>query len=715
MRKENVPENFWFELRSVVNSKIDSLKDSSSKYFSIGDYTKARQTLQTIDNLHLLEDLIESLIGDKKENTGFILGPHSKNGKMLHTPVNASNNVFTNVESLEILDNLPIISCVLDYNGRFTYVNDLFVEISGYKPDEIIGRRWWRILNSSGLQQFRKVIALLSSGSVNGYKIKIKNKFGVTLKNSISIFKLNHVGGYRKPKYIVFSLDTTDLEHIKTEHRLFSESVKKSSDSIMITDDKGNIQYVNPSFCSLTGYNSEEVIGKRSKFFESSKHDENIYKKLQTTIYNGIAWEGDLTGSRKDGTPYKEKAAIFPVKNSNGEITNFIKISREIKDNLQNDDDLRHTQKIEAVGHLAGGVAHDFNNILTAIKGSAQLARDILKHGDPILEHVEDIEKAACRATNLINKLLSFSRKDIISPRPINLNDIVRDMEKMIRRLIGENINFITILRPNLSPIRIDPGQVEQLIMNLTLNARDAMPNGGDLILETDIVSIDEGNRGRHPLPIGVYVILRVVDTGQGIKKELLNKIFDPFFTTKTNGKGTGLGLSTVYSIVKQWGGYVFVDSKNGEGTTFTLYFPWNAHSITCPSQNKTQSSEKRQKTILVIEDDEIVRPLIKKILVKKNYRVFLASRCSEARLIWQEHAEEIDMVISDILLPDGSGCSFLVKLCKDNPKLKTLLMSGYTDSIIEKHLIKNRDFDFINKPFNVDQLLKRIREILGE
>jgi PAS domain S-box-containing protein len=398
---------------------------------------------------------------------------------------------------------------------------------------------------------------------------------------------------------------------------------------------------------------------------------------------------------------------------ANAQLFSERKRMEEEKEEIQ--EQLRQSQKMEAIGRLAGGIAHDFNNLLTIIKGYSQLSLLDLKEGDPLLKNIEEIQKAADRATTLVRQLLAFSRRQVMEMIVIDLNSLIRDLDKMLRRVIGEDIVLMTLLTEDLGRVKGDPGQIEQVIMNLAVNARDAMPTGGKLIIETVNSELDEnfvhGHLGVTP---GPYVMLSVSDSGSGMKQEVREKIFEPFFTTKERGKGTGLGLSTVYGIVKQSGGHIWVYSEPGHGTTFKIFFP-RIDEAPDIIKLKTGSGElpRGSETVLVVEDEKEVRSLASNVLKRQGYRVLEASNGGIAFLLCEQHQSPIDLMLTDVVMPEMNGRELAERVAGLHPEMKVLFMSGHTDDAIVQHGILEKHVNYIQKPFTVENLARKVREVL--
>ncbi|HYA92156.1 MAG TPA: ATP-binding protein [Thermodesulfobacteriota bacterium] len=388
---------------------------------------------------------------------------------------------------------------------------------------------------------------------------------------------------------------------------------------------------------------------------------------------------------------------------------------KQAEEALRNSEEqLRQSQKIEAIGRLAGGIAHDFNNLLTIISGDCQLSLLELKEKDPLRENIEEIKRTSEKAADLTRQLLAFSRRQILDVKVLDLNSVLRDLDKMLHRLIGEDIELVTLLADDLGRVKTDPGWVEQIIMNLAVNARDAMPDGGKLTIETANVELDEAYARRHiAVKPGWYVMLSVSDTGVGMTPEVRQHVFEPFFTTKQKGKGTGLGLSTVYGIVKQSGGNIWVYSEPGQGTTFKIYLPSVDESLEEEREKVTREEFPRgSETILVVEDEEDVRRLAVRVLERQGYRVLEAS-CGDDALVLGK--DPIHLILTDVVMPGMSGRQLADRLRSFHPEITVLYMSGYTDNDITHHGVLEKGVNYMQKPFTVDTLAKKVREVLDK
>jgi PAS domain S-box-containing protein len=490
-------------------------------------------------------------------------------------------------------------------------------------------------------------------------------------------------------------------------------AIEQSAEAVVITNTKGDIEYVNPAFTRITGYSREEALGQNPRILKSGKHDLAFYQQLWATILKGDIWHGEVINRKKDGSLYTEAMNIAPVRNPAGEVVNFIATKQDVTKRKSMEAQLLQAAKMEAIGRLAGGVAHDFNNLLTIISGYGQLLQERLNPQD--LGHVEEILKASDRAAALTRQLLAFSRRQILAPQVLDLNSIVANLEKMLRRLIGEDIALTTVKQSDLGRVKADPGQIEQVIINLAVNARDAMPQGGKLTIETANVKLDETYARSHAgITPGPHVMLAVSDTGLGMDPETLGSIFEPFFTTKEKGKGTGLGLATVYGIVKQSAGSIWVYSEPGQGTTCKIYFPCIEEPMPEAEPARVRAElAKGSETILVVEDEEGVRSLVCETLKSKGYNVLDARGPSEALTIVEHYVEPIHMLLTDVVMPQMSGKELAKRLSTVRPGAKVLYMSGYTDDAIVRHGVLEAGTFFLQKPFVPSILLRKVREVL--
>ncbi|MGB7623609.1 MAG: PAS domain S-box protein [Terriglobia bacterium] len=518
-----------------------------------------------------------------------------------------------------------------------------------------------------------------------------------------------------KPAAQVAIRDITARKRAEESERRLLRAVEQTDEVIFMTGLDGTITYVNPAFEKVYGFAPAQAIGQNPRIIKSGLLTPQYYEQFWKTLLSGKSVRGVMTNRRKDGELVTVESSVNPVVNPQGTMIGFISVQEDVTERKLLETQLRQAQKMEAVGRLAGGVAHDFNNLLTAITGYSDLMLMRLPLGDPLRRHAEEIKKASDRAASLTQQLLAFSRKQVLQPKLLDLNAVVADMDRMLRRLIGEDIELVTLRAEHLGKTKVDPGQVAQVLMNLAVNARDAMPKGGKLTIETSNEDIDEAYASRNAgMHVGSYVVLGVRDTGTGMDSEIQKHLFEPFFTTKEMGKGTGLGLSTVYGIVKQSGGYIWVNSEVGSGTTFKVYLPRH-EEVGKPLQISPEQTTPMHgsETILVVEDEDGVRDLVRDILEMNGYTVLEASAGEEALERCRQHPETIHLILTDVVMPQMSGRELAERLVPMKPGIKVLYMSGYTDDTVLHHGALEADMVFLQKPFTPEALARRVREVL--
>lgn len=503
---------------------------------------------------------------------------------------------------------------------------------------------------------------------------------------------------------------------LEQKHRRLSEAIEQSAESVVITDTEGVLLYVNPTFERVTGYSRDEVLGKKLNMLNSGKQDKAFYQDLWKTISSGQVWHGRFINKRKDGTLYTDDATISPVRDESGTIVSYVGVQRDVTRELQLEDQYRQAQKMEAVGLLAGGIAHDFNNLLTVINGFAEMIQFELPADHLHLQKLASrVRYSGTRAAALVQQLLAFSRREFVEPKVLNLNKVVTDISRMLERLIEEHIVLRTEFVPDLWPVRADAHQIEQIIVNLTVNARDAMPDGGLLTIETENKVIDDDYTADHlGLKPGAYVLLTVSDTGIGMTDEVKQHLFEPFFTTKEQGQGTGLGLATVFGIVKQCQGAIFVYSEPGKGASFKIYFPRVSEvDENIAVSEQTQEIPRGTELILVVEDEVTVRDLAVYMLRRQGYQVIEAANGEEALRLAQNHDEKIDLLLTDTIMPKMSGKVLAEEFRGRYPDTKILFTSGYSDRNVMRHSMMESGMDFIPKPFSAAELARKVRTVL--
>lgn len=613
----------------------------------------------------------------------------------------------------------------VDLAGRSTFVNDSLCKIYGYSKEEFLGtdnRRFTDRENAKRVfEAFNQVYRTGEPGRIFNYEIIRKDG----TKRQVEVFP-----SLRKDpsgKSIGFRGITRDVtERKKTEEALQKEKevslsiLENAPYAVALIDKDGQYIYTNPEFISITGYTLQDVpTGKGwfQKAFPDRKDRERMLRLWKEDRSKGDMINREFSIRCKDGkvsqldfrsTFLRDGRAVVAFR----DITERKRAEEEMM-SLQ--EQLRQSQKMEAIGRLAGGIAHDFNNLLTVIKGYSQLSLIELKEDTPLKGNVEQIHRATDKAAELVRQLLAFSRRQILEMKVLDLNAILRNLHNLLRRLIGEDIELLTVLSNDLGRVRTDPGWIEQAIMNLVVNARDAMASGGKLTIETGNVDLDEAYTGSHLIvKPGHYVMLSISDTGMGMTPEVMERLFEPFFSTKEKEKGTGLGLSTVYGIVKQSGGDIWVYSEPGKGATFKIFLPRVDEPLDGLRENVSGDELLRGKeTILLVEDEDDVRKLAVLILERQGYRVLSARNGDEALRLCDQHKDPIHLMLTDVVMPGMNGRELAKRLESFHPEAKVLYMSGYTDRAIVTHGVLVEGVHYLQKPFTVDALAKKVREVL--
>jgi PAS domain S-box-containing protein len=509
-----------------------------------------------------------------------------------------------------------------------------------------------------------------------------------------------------------------ERQSVEESVRKLSRAVEQSVDSVMMTDNGGVIEYVNPAFEALTGYALQEVLGKTPRLLRSGEHGSEVYEELWKTILAGNVYRSVLVNRKKNGELYYVEQSISPIRDGAGAITHFISNGRDLTERLRLEAQLLQAQKMDAIGRLAGGVAHDFNNLLTIITSYSELALDAVVPGSPLEGKLQEILSAARRAAQLTRQLLAFSRKQPQALRVVELNPVILEITKTLSRLIGEDITLTFIPGDGLGRVRVDPVQVEQILMNLAANARDAMPQGGSIKIETSDVHLEDSyvDRKHAIIPTGHYALVTVSDDGQGIPPDHLPHIFEPFYTTKPLGKGTGLGLATVYGIVKQNRGFIWAYSEVGMGAIFKVYLPCVAdpkQRVDIPGRN-LEAAAQGSETVLLVEDEDALRRAAAEFLTLHGYTVLEARDGLDALAVARDYGSTIHLVVTDVVMPNLSGGELAKELSIRRPEAKVLFVSGYAGKTVIDHEV-DVETNFLQKPFTLKQLSGRIRELLSK
>ncbi len=602
-----------------------------------------------------------------------------------------------------------------DAAGRISFVNARMAAILGFAPDEILGRDIEAFVVEQEVADHRLRMKARREGLREVHERRLRHRDGRTVWTLVSAVPELDGDGRFLGSFGMFS-DITERKQAELELRKVTEALQQASAAIVITDRDGNIEYANRAFTTFTGYTAEEVHGKNPRILKSEKTPPETYRELWKTITAGETWEGELRNKKKSGELYWEKTVISPVRDAQGEITHFIASKLDVTHSRDLEQRLVQAQKMEAIGQLAGGVAHDFNNILGVITGYAELLARQVGEQHPGRARLAHILEAAQRAAGLTRQLLAFSRRQVLQPALLDLNAVVAGVEDMLRRLIGEDVRLVTRLGPDPLRVKADRGQIEQVIVNLAVNARDAMPEGGTLVLETASAELDAHYARSHPdAREGLYAVLAVSDTGVGMDAETQSRIFEPFFTTKEMGKGTGLGLSTVYGIVKQSSGHIGVYSEPGQGSTFKVYLPYAEGAEAAePSRAPEGRRELRgTETVLLVEDEISLREMVGEILEQSGYRVLAAGGGEEALAAVRAHAGPVHLLLTDMVMPRTSGRALAESLRPEHPETRVLYMSGYTGEAISHKNVLEPGTPLLQKPFTSSALLDKVREAL--
>ena len=494
---------------------------------------------------------------------------------------------------------------------------------------------------------------------------------------------------------------------------LLAAIVESSDDAIIGQALDGSIVSWNRGAERIYGYGAEEIRGQPISVLFRAKGEE-LEPVIDALRRGGTAERFEAKGARKDGTLLDVAVTISPIRDRDGAIAGASVITRDITEHLLLQREYFVAQKMEVVGRFAAGIAHDFNNVLTVVAGYSDLALSELDPDDPLHPLISEIGKSGQRAASLTRQLLAFCSNRTLEPKVLNVNAIVAEMDRMLRRVIGEDIELVTALDPQLGSTRADPGQIEQVIMNLAVNARDAMAAGGKLTLETANVEVDPAYSERHVgVAEGSSVMIAMTDTGTGMDAETQSRIFEPFFTTKATGVGTGLGLATVFGIVKQSGGSILVYSELGYGTTFKIYLPRVLEQAAAVEPPRAHTPARGSETVLVVEDEDTIRALVSTVLKKQGHTVLQAKNGREALELCRQHSGKIDLVISDLVMPLMSGAELAKELVAARPEIKVLFMSGYTGNAAVHHGVVPPNTAFLEKPFVPRTLTRKLREVL--
>lgn len=637
-----------------------------------------------------------------------------------------------------LLETLPDAVVAVDRDGTIVQINALAQELFGYDREDLIGEKVEMLVPESYRRQHhqhRLTFAETPKTRRMGADLDLYGRrhngseFPVEISLSPVItekgtFVLSAIRDISDRKRIAEELRRANEElHRRTVEQLgeyrsrLALIIDSSEDAIIGKNLDGTITSWNKGAERIYGYTPEEVVGKNISLLAPSDRRDEIPEILRKLASGESVEHHESVRVAKDGRHLDVSISVSPLRDAKGDIIGASVIARDITAQKRAEGQLHQSQKMEAIGRLAGGVAHDFNNILGIISACSEFLRDRIDPAAEPSRYIENIKKATERGSALTRQLLTFSRSSAIQPRILDLNERLKDVSKLLRPLMGDDVEVLIVAKSLTAVVEADPGQLDQVVVNLAVNARDAMPGGGKFILETTAAKFDEAFAEQHQnLAAGKYVVLAVSDTGNGMDQTTVSRIFEPFFTTKEVGKGTGLGLATVYGIVKQSAGHILVYSELGHGTTFKIYLPSADHKIGLVSKAEAETvAPKRQgTTILLVEDDEIMRSLTRQLLQEHGYTVVDADDGKSA-LEWMEsHPDPIDLLLTDVVMRRMSGPELVERLSASHPSLKVVYMSGYTGELIAERKVLKRGITLLEKPFTRTALLNTIHTTLG-
>jgi len=620
-----------------------------------------------------------------------------------------------------LFDASPDAICLMDLDMNIIMENTRGVQLFASEGFPVGTSSFEFVAPEDRLRTRRMFTDLLETGETQTFEIIMRRRDGSRFPSLTSLALVRNVAG-RPQTFIGIARDITALKQAEAELRQSEQRFRLMAETIqdvfwIATPDLRKVIYLSPPFEQIWGRSPADLY-ETPRLFNEAVHPEErerVRSAMLAASAQGVTWSHEYRIIRPDGAVRWIQDRGFPVRDDQGRVILFTGVVTDITEHKALEGQLLQAQKMEAVGRLAGGVAHDFNNLLMAIIGYGELMRAKVLRDDPLYGHLDNILKASDRAAALTQQLLTFSRQQIIQPRVIDLNRVVLDLEPMLRRLIGEDLHLEVVTDRKPAVVKADPGQMGQIIMNLVVNARDAMPQGGRLALETTAIDLTEGCHTRFGLtPPGAYVRLEVQDTGVGMDEATQTHVFEPFFTTKEHGKGTGLGLSTVYGIVKQSDGYLDLESSPGAGSTFIIYLPrLNATVVAPKAKIHITPSFQGEETVLLVEDEDMLRGLLAKFLRLYGYTVLEARHGGEALLTCERHPGPIHLMVTDVVMPQMSGRELADRLNPLRPEMKILYMSGYTEDALVRHGVADASVAFLQKPFRPIELVRRVHAVL--
>jgi two-component system, cell cycle sensor histidine kinase and response regulator CckA len=617
-----------------------------------------------------------------------------------------------------ISENAADMIAVVDMNGKRLFNSLSYQKLLGYSPEELHGTSAFEQIHPDDRELVRMAAdeAMRTGiGKTLDYRIRHKNGSWLVLESTSSVIRNDHG---RPEKLVIVNRDISERK--RTEDALrrseahFRSVVEDAPYGIYRASFAGRFLLVNPALRRMLMYEDEQELLKKDLATDIFLHDAEYQRITALLAPTEEIKDIEMEWKRQDGTPITVRCSGRRVSDENGMPAYFEMFAEDVTEKRVLERQLRTAQKMEAVGQLSGGIAHDFNNLLGVIIGYSGMLRKKLEGNSPLCEFALEIDKAGQRAASLTKQLLAFSRRQVLTTAVLDLNTLITDMEKMLPRLLGEDIKLQLVLESDLGSVKADQSQIEQVIMNLAVNARDAMPEGGGLKIRTANVELDQAYARNHPgSKEGSYVLMAVTDTGTGMDAGTLAHMFEPFFTTKEPGKGTGLGLATAYGIVKQSGGYIAVKSEPGKGATFEIYLPRHEGLPMEEPQIEPHEELHGSESILLVEDAEPLRKLAQSFLEAGGFRVVPAASGEEALEAAARHPANFDLLLTDVVMPGMNGRALAEQLSARQPQMKVLYMSGYTDSFIAGHGVLEAGLHLLHKPFTEEVLIRNVREVL--
>jgi len=609
-------------------------------------------------------------------------------------------------------DYILVLSVADNRDILIVNANQAAFSTHGYTRDEFLGLSINELDRSLDEDQLRSTFDRVLAGEAVRFETTRARKDGSVFPVEVSCSLLSTSDD--SPLITSIERDITERVQAEEEARKFKTIFDNSNSGCVIADLAGHIEYTNSYMSAIHGYTPEELLGAPLTIFHSEKQMEVVRDFLPSMLKNSSFGPLEVGHTHRDGTEFPMMMTGFIMEGDSKSHRYMVVTAIDITREAELEKQLHQAKRLETVGQLAGGVAHDFNNLLHVIRGFTDIAFSDLDPNNPAIASLEEVTKATQRASNLVNQLLAFSRRQVLEMSDVDLNAVIKNMMKMVARIIGEHIKVDLRIGPDLSVIRADPGQIELILMNLCVNARDAMPSGGVLTIETGVVSLGEAFCQTNALEkTGPYAVVGVQDTGCGIKAADLEKIFEPFYTTKEVGRGTGLGLSTVYGLIKQHHGLIRAQSETGKGTTFTIHLPLINRPAAKEVKKNMDSIPRGRETLLVAEDDPAILKLLKTLLERSGYTVFTADNGEEALRVFREKAGSLDLVLLDVMMPKLSGREVYDTIQKEQPGMKVVFSSGYSLGGVHTSFVLDEGLHFIRKPCPSEDLLRKIRSVL--